>query len=71
MKVTASPESPEQEQSLADCIRSVSQASQRLLKSGLNRTAIVVLLHDMSGLSKRDITTVLNNLESLATRYTK
>lgn len=41
----------------------------KLNKAGLNRDAIVVLLCDSTGLPKRTITTVLDALAELKTRY--
>ncbi len=55
---------------LTQAILEMSRSMKRLLASGLNRKAIVILVHDQSKLSKRDIELVLNNLESLAEDYT-
>lgn len=41
----------------------------RLLASGLNRDAIIVLLNDKTSVGKRAIIEVLDGLESLARRY--
>lgn len=55
---------------LTRAIVDISAAMKRLTASGLNRKAIVVLVHDQSRIAKRDIELVLNNLEALAEDYT-
>lgn len=55
---------------LADCLLNISAAFQKLLASGLNRKAIVILIHDQSKVNKREIELVLNNLEQLKEDYT-
>jgi hypothetical protein len=50
---------------IAEAIIGVSESMKRLTTSGLKRKAIVALVHDHSGIGKRDIEIVLNNLESL------
>lgn len=55
---------------LAEAVRRIDDAVAALAKSGLNRRALVVLLHDAtSGVSKRDINAVLDGLEELAKLY--
>jgi hypothetical protein len=49
----------------------ISESVQSLSKSGLNRRAIVALIHDNSGLAKSSIELVLNNLEALKANYGK
>ncbi len=58
------------EETLADAIRKVSAAAQALAGSGLNRKAVIALLHDKTKLSKKNIQLVLDNLEELAAYYT-
>lgn len=55
---------------LAKTIMDISASMKRLLASGLNRKAIVALIHDQSKISKRDIEILLYNLEDLAKDYT-
>jgi len=50
---------------IAEAIIGISESMKRLTASGLKRKAIVALVHDHSGIGKRDIEIVLNNLESL------
>lgn len=54
---------------LAEAVRKIEKAAKELSESGLNRKAIVVLLADSTGVSRRDINAVLNGLESLAAEY--
>ncbi len=56
---------------LAQAIVDLSAAAEKLLASGLNRKAIIVLLHDATKQGKREIEYVLNALESLAHDYTQ
>jgi hypothetical protein len=71
MPVSTKPADAVQEQQLADVIRGVSKGMNALLKSGLNRKAIVVLLNDHTGIGKRDIDTVLRGLGQLELAYCK
>lgn len=63
-------ESPVQKDVLANEIIRMAGAVNKLLLSGLNEKAIVVLLRDATGLSKRNITLVLNALAQLREDYT-
>lgn len=63
------PVAPPEPEPLADVIRKLSEGIDRLLKSGLNRNAVVVLLRDATGVGKRDIMEVLDALASLSKRY--
>lgn len=55
---------------LAEVIHEISSAVERLLASGLNRDAVVILLSYSTGLGQRKICTVLDALEDLANKYT-
>lgn len=55
---------------LAQTIVDISTSMKRLLASGLNRKAIIILIHDQSRIGKREIELVLNNLDALAEDYT-
>jgi broad specificity phosphatase PhoE len=60
---------PPEPEPLADAIRKVSEGMQRLLRSGLNKNAVVVLLHDYCRVGKRDIEKVLDSLGKLEAAY--
>jgi hypothetical protein len=55
---------------LAMAIIDLSDAMTRLSKSGLNRKAIITLLHDSTKQGKREIEYVLNAIEQLVEDYT-
>jgi hypothetical protein len=68
--VVQSEEEPVEREVLATAIVRISESVQRLRKSGLNEKAIVALIKDGStGLSKGQIKTVLECLDSLARDY--
>lgn len=54
---------------LPEAIRKISQGFTKLKKQGLNRKAIVVLLHDASGVTKTNILKVLDGLADLEKNY--
>lgn len=58
------------EQDLAAVIRQVGRGMTRLLQSGLNREAVVVLLADATGIGKKQIKAVLLGLAELEAQYT-
>lgn len=60
----------EDPEALADAIRKISRATEKLTRSGLNREAICVLLVHSTKLSRRAIDRVLDDLASLERRYT-
>jgi hypothetical protein len=62
---------PAEEVDLATLVRRVSEGMDRLLKSGLNRKAVVVLLHHHTGIGIRDLQAVLDGLTTLAKQYTR
>lgn len=68
--ITQDPESPVERAVLADAILGIEYAMKKLLKSGLNRHAIIVLVHDACNVGKTDIRAVLDSLETLAKDYT-
>lgn len=59
------PDEPIAAEIMATAIIDIDTAMKKLSTSGLKRNAIVVLIHDRSGVGKRDIEIVLNNLEDL------
>ncbi len=58
-----------QRETLAEAIGKISEAVEAILKSGINRRAIVALIADKSKLGKSTIEIVLNNLEDLKRDY--
>jgi 2-phospho-L-lactate guanylyltransferase (CobY/MobA/RfbA family) len=63
-------ETPVNEEVLAQSIVSISASMKKLLKSGMNRKAIIVLVQDYTKLSKSEITRVIDALDDLARVYT-
>ena len=59
----------EQGESLASAIAKISDGFDALLKSGLNKRAIVLLLHDATRLRRTDIQAVLDALPKLKEMY--
>ena len=57
------------EEDLAVAIKKISAAMEALAYSGLNRKAIVALVHDHSKVAKKTIITVLESLEILEHIY--
>ena len=53
----------------ADRIRALAALGERMKRSGLNWRAQVILLHDMTGVSKRNIRKILEALPELAKRF--
>lgn len=70
LRVNSVPGEPPIERAvLATAITDISNGVNALLKSGLNRQAIIVLVADKSKVSRRDIVTVLDALSSLKRDY--
>jgi hypothetical protein len=55
---------------MAEAIRKISDAAGKMLRAGLNRRALVVLLKDYSGVPMAEIAKVLDWLDGLAATYT-
>ena len=66
-------EEPESTEILADSIVRISDGFRELQASGLNRRGLVTLLHDScrGNVSKKQITTVLENLPRLKGYYVR
>jgi hypothetical protein len=62
-------EHPEDDQILAASILRVSRAFTKLQEGGLNRKAIVALIHDDSSVSKTIIKRILDSLDDLEKNY--
>lgn len=60
---------PGEAKKLADAVRRIGAAVKEFRTAGLKRQAIVVLLHDSTKVSKRDINAVLDGLETLEQVY--
>jgi hypothetical protein len=60
---------PPSQQTLVEAIVAISQAIEKLAKSGLNRKAILILVSASSGVGKRDCEYVLNHLLLLKKNY--
>lgn len=56
---------------LEEAIKKVSVVGAKLTKSGLTDRAIIILMHDLTGVNKRDIKTILENLGNLGAVYLK
>lgn len=71
-KVTITQDAEEfvEQRVLAKVIIDIGDSMRRLLSSGLNRRAIIALIHDQSKIGKREIEIVLNNLEAMKADYT-
>jgi hypothetical protein len=70
-KVVQDAEAPVEREVLAQAIVDISISCKKLLKSGLNRKAIVALVNDDTKLGKGLVETVLLSLENLAKNYTR
>ncbi len=55
---------------IAEELVKISDAIEKLLNSGLQRKTIVVLLHDMTKMNKKEIEYILNSLENLGEYWT-
>lgn len=58
-------------ETLTEEIRRVSQLGKAIKNSGLNDKAIVILLAEMSNVSRTDVRIILNNLPLLEREYLK
>ena len=56
---------------LAQAILDISAAMKKLLDGPLNRRALVLLIQDASGCSKRDISMVIDSIHALDQLYVK
>lgn len=69
VRVKKSEEKPETKEILAEAIVRLGESVKKLDQNGYNRHAIVVLLQDMTKLSRRDITTILDAIPRLKSWY--
>ena len=56
---------------IAQSIRDISIAAKALLGAGLKRRGLLVLLNDMTGVPKKDISLILDAQRDLAAHYTE
>lgn len=56
---------------IAAHIQALAYHSNILLNGRLKKDAVIILLHDMTGIGKRDIARVLDALPQLSARYLK
>lgn len=64
-------EPPESTEILAEAIVNIGNATKKMMSSGMNKKAIIVLIHDKTKLPKSTITTVLDSLPQLERWYCK
>lgn len=69
VRITKNETAPETKEILAEAIVRIGDGFDKLNKSGLNKNAIVVLIHAATGIAKRDIITVLDALPRLRGWY--
>lgn len=64
-------ELPTQEelQRVVDSIRAITDMGKRLTVCGLNERAVITLLHESSGVAKRDIKFVLAHLRTMSNAF--
>ena len=60
---------PESKEILAEAIVNIGKASAKLLSSGINKKAIIILLQAHTKMSQKDIRTVLDALPQLERWY--
>ena len=71
IKVKKTEGKPESTEILASAITSIGKAADKLLASGLNTKAVIVLLHYETKVPQRDIKTILDGLKRLESWYCK
>jgi hypothetical protein len=71
VKVKKTDGKPESTEILASAIVSIGKAADKLLASGLNTKAVIVLLHYETKISQRDIKLILDSLKRLESWYCK
>jgi hypothetical protein len=67
--ITQDPEEIVPRAVLAQSIKSISASMEKLLSGGLNERAITCLVHELSGVGKPDIRSVLASLRTLEKEY--
>lgn len=70
-KISQNSDEPVSKEVLATAIVNISNSVQKLFSSGLNRSAVVALIKDDTGIGKGTIETVLDSLSNLRASYCK
>lgn len=70
MPVTAENQEVSEGENLADTLAAIESSLKKLIKSGLNMDAIIILLAEHSKVRRGDVRTVLESLPELRKRYT-
>jgi hypothetical protein len=65
IEIKQDPEAPIGAEIIAKAIIDIDASAKAILNAGLKYETIVTLIHDHSGLSKRDIRLVMNNLAAM------
>jgi hypothetical protein len=63
------PPTPDDYERIAQSVQRISDVGRSLAESGLSRRAVLVLLHDATNVSMRDLKCVLDALPNMATWY--
>lgn len=71
MKTVIPPTNEAEHANLAQVIDGIGKSLTKLLTSGLNRRAVVALVHDDTHIPKREIESVLRSVEELRRNYTQ
>lgn len=70
LKIKQDPEEEIPTEIIAKSIVNLSDGFQKLLKGGLRFETVVILLHDVTKISKREIRNILGELPRLKQRFT-
>lgn len=70
VKIIQDPETPVEREVLAQAIVNISKSFERLLRSGVNRRAVVILIAYDTKLGIGQIENILGSLDRLAQNYT-
>lgn len=71
IKVTQPEQDPIPAEVIATAIEEIAKGMQKLNSTRLTRRAIVALIHEQSGVARKTIEIVLNNLEALEETWLK
>jgi len=69
IKIVKNEVKPEPTEILAEAVIRIGENFERLQKSGINKNAIIILIHDYTKISKRDINLVLESLAKMKGWY--
>lgn len=71
VNVVQNPDKPVPAQVIADSIVEIAKSMKSLNDSRLKKRAIVVLLHDATGVARKDIISILDGLDQLQAEWLK